>query len=274
MIPFTGYQLDNMLVDLIATPYVYYPIANEFFQDMYVTGMRPVEAVTISKWTYISPTTIILQPAKGNSIRTFIEAELTPNFVFAIQNQIKPYEGLTVRQLSSVTKKLLPVPEVTVNEKSIIDYMFRYNRVQMMAKGGASDTAIQTAFGWSSPLLAGSYRTAPIFSPSIIPTMPYQVYTNVINQASTADPSVSVIVEQFTMTPTLTRTSQGELTLTTLEGQLTGLAVSAWAANSNNQFNNYNVIIPNASTVIVTQFDVTGNPVDDWTDVMLEIRRY
>jgi hypothetical protein len=241
---------------------------------MYTTGMRPVEAVTISKWTYISPTNIILQPAKGNSIRTFTETELTPGLVTAIQNQIDPYQGLTIRQLSSVTKKLLPVTEVSVNEKSIIDYMFRYNRVKLMAKSGMSDSAIQTAFGWSSPLLSISYRTALIFSPTPIPVMGYGTLTVNINQVGTADPTISEIVNFNGLTCAWARTGIGEITLTTVEGDFGAVTIVATFAQTRNRDLLYSSTFPSATTMIAIQTDLTGTPVDNWNDIQCEIKMY
>jgi hypothetical protein len=174
----TDSELEDLCNYLSALTYIYYPIATDYFHDIYVTGCRPKELVSITRWTYIDSSNVTLIPLKGNSIRYFNATTLSASFVYAIQNQIEPYNGLTIRQLSSVLKKILPVPQVTAPEKSAIDYMFRYNRVKQYAIAGYTDPAIQAIFGWSSALLATGYRTANVFASEPLPPLVYNGITD------------------------------------------------------------------------------------------------
>jgi len=159
-------ELNSIASYLSITPYIYYPVSIAFRSDLFNTGARPKELLTIEKWTYISPLQIELIPLKGNATRYFIESELSENLVFAIINQTEPYQSLSLRQLISITKKILPVDRIETIEKSAIDYLFRYNKVRTLAAAGKTDIQIQEVFGWSTPLMSAAYRSAPIFRTS------------------------------------------------------------------------------------------------------------
>lgn len=176
----TDEQLQELCNYLSETSYIYYPIATSFFMDLYKTGCRPMELLTMSRWNYIGPTQIELTPEKGNNIRTFTEADLSEDLLFSIINQVRPYEALSLRQLTSVLKKILPVIQVTTDVKSAIDYMFRYNKVKTLHNAGQTDLQIATTFGWSTPLLSASYYGMAIFS---IPELPPTFLNSIIDNS-------------------------------------------------------------------------------------------
>lgn len=161
--PITNEELNSLCSYLSATSYIYYPISVSFFKDLFTTGCRPSELLDISLWTIIDPTTIELQPKKSNDPRTFTPDELSTDLLFAIMFNVPPYQGLSLRQLSSVLKKILPVDIIQTTSKSAIDYMFRYNRVKTMHQQGLTDIQIQDIFGWSTPALSLSYRSATMY---------------------------------------------------------------------------------------------------------------
>jgi hypothetical protein len=167
--PVTDAQLLSLCNYLKSTTYIYYPGQIQFLQDLYNTGCRPKEIINTSLWTYNNDSDIRLQPLKGNNTRYFISTDLSFSLYWAIYFQIKPYEGLTLRQLNCVTKKILPVSVIYGKNKSAIDYMFRYNYVRQLAASGMSDADIAIKMGWSSATLASSYRTAAIYSSAPLP---------------------------------------------------------------------------------------------------------
>lgn len=165
-------DLEELCNYLSTLTYHYYPIATDFFHDLYITGCRPTELLQSNYWQYVTSSDIRLSPRKGNLTRFFTEVQLSTNLVFSIQNSIRPYNSLSLRQLTSVLKKILPVPEITSPHKSAIDYMFRYNRVKQFAVAGKTDLEISTIFGWNNALMATSYRTAIIYASEPIPPYP------------------------------------------------------------------------------------------------------
>lgn len=161
--PITHEELNSLCSYLSATAYIYYPVSVSFFKDLFNTGCRPSELLDISRWTIIDPDTVELQPLKGNDTRTFNTTDLSEDLLFAIMFNVEPYGSLSLRQLTSVLKKILPVDIIQTVEKSAIDYMFRYNKVQTLHYQGLTDEQIQEIFGWSTPLMAASYRQQTLY---------------------------------------------------------------------------------------------------------------
>jgi hypothetical protein len=165
----TNAELDDICYYLTQTEYIYYPETNEYLTDLYNTGARPNEMFSITRWLYSSPASIRLQPLKENDQRFFQETELTPNFVADIINQVRPYNSLTQRQLSSVLKKILPVTGLQTNDKSAIEYIFRYNYVKKLHDAGMSDVDISTIMGWQYVAQASVYYLKQIFAENTSP---------------------------------------------------------------------------------------------------------
>ena len=167
--PMTDSELDALCNYLASASYVYYPIATSFFSDLYNTGCRPMELLLVERWQYISSAQILLTPLKGNDIRDFTESELSTNLVFAIQNQIKPYHGLSLRQLESVLQKIIPVLKPQTIDKSAISYIFRYNKAKQLKAAGYNDAQLMSIFGWSSTAYASLYTARTIYRNSPLP---------------------------------------------------------------------------------------------------------
>jgi hypothetical protein len=185
----TNTELDDICYYLTQTDYIYYPETNEYLTDLYNTGARPAEMFSVNLWLYISPTSIRLQPLKGNDQRFFSASDLTANFVSSIINQIKPYNGLTQRQLSSVLKKIFPYTGIQTVGKSAIEYIFRYNYVKKLHDSGMSDTDICTIMGWQYLAQASVYYLKQIFAENTSPP----IYTHYI-----VDADNSIILDSAT----------------------------------------------------------------------------
>lgn len=178
----TDQELSDLCLYLSTASYIYYPVATNFFFDLWSTGCRPAELVDISLWSYVSSSQIELTPLKGNNTRTFIESELSSSLVFAIQNSIAPYDGLSLRQLESVLYKIIPVLQVQTIDKNAIAYMFRYNRVKEMFAAGMSASLVTAAFGWSSEAYSLLYSAQVLYRNSDLPPF---LYNYIINNDST-----------------------------------------------------------------------------------------
>jgi len=163
MVPITTEELEQLCNYLSTATYIYYPVATSFFFDLYKTGCRPNELLQSDRWQYINDDQIILQPLKDNLPRYFTSSQLSGDLIFAIQHQVKPYQGLTLRQLTSVMKKILPLVKIQTIDKSAIDYMFRYNRVKQSFAAGETDAEIQSKFGWTNALLPSLYGARIVY---------------------------------------------------------------------------------------------------------------
>jgi len=74
-------ELDDILLSLTTLQPNYPLLYRDILLNYYNTGIRPSELFLTSNWSYLGPGNIILQPLKGNNIRTFNITDLTPYFV-------------------------------------------------------------------------------------------------------------------------------------------------------------------------------------------------
>lgn len=165
----TNEQLNDLCTYLSVTPYIYYPVANDYFKDLLVTGARPAELLDFTNWMLVPPGKAILFPDKGNDPREFNVSDLSESLVFSIQNNVPPYNGLTKRQLNSVMRKIMPPVEIKTDEKATADYLFRYNKVKSLKDAGMDWDDITNSFGWSSNALAVGYYTRKLFYSGPLP---------------------------------------------------------------------------------------------------------
>lgn len=213
--------LNELCFYMISQTYPYYPIVTEFNTDLYYTGCRPNELLNTSLWTYNSPTDIQLSPLKGNSTRYFVASNLTDNLLFAIQNNTKPYQGLTLRQLQYVNKKVMPTPQVQTIDKSSVSYMYRYNYIKQLSLQGLSNAAIATRMGQSSSVIAAGYVGERLYSTTQLPPlppviMPVQTLADFYTDASnTATPST--VLYNYSM-PANTLANNGDKVLAYFNG--------------------------------------------------------
>lgn len=170
--PIDDDYLNRLCYHLSQENYIYYQVSQAYRQDLYNTGCRPMELLQPDRWSITGANEATMQPLKGNNPRTIQKTLLSDELLFAIDNQVPPYQGLSLRQLSSVTKKIIPVLMPSAGSKSAIDYIFRYNYVKRLHNAGASDAAIQAKMGWISALLPASYYTQSIQAFSPLPPLP------------------------------------------------------------------------------------------------------
>lgn len=173
MIPLTDTDLSYLCQYLSETEYIYYPIATQYFQDLYNTGCRPKELLAYNRWDYISDSEILLQPLKGNSTRIFTALDLSPSLLFSIINQIAPYDGLTYRQLKAVLFHIIPVLLPQTEVKSAIDYIFRYNKVRNLLAAGKTEAEVQSIFGWYTSAYVTLYAGRALFVSTPVPEYIY-----------------------------------------------------------------------------------------------------
>jgi hypothetical protein len=178
MLPLSDTELSYLCLYLSTAEYIYYPVATNYFSDLYNTGCRPKELLAYERWAYIDDANIILTPFKGNSNRTFTINDISSNLLFAIINQVPPYDELTYRQLKAVLYKIIPVLLPQTADKSAIDYMFRYNKVKQLASQGKTDAEIQAIFGWFTLDYATLYRTQSLFTSTPVPEFIYPTITD------------------------------------------------------------------------------------------------
>lgn len=178
MIPLTDTELKYLCEYLSITEYIYYPIATQYFADLYNTGCRPKELLAYNRWDYISDSEILLTPFKGNDVRTFTADDLSPSLLYSVVNQIAPYDGLTYRQLKAVLFHIIPVLLPQTEDKSAIDYIFRYNKVRTLLAAGKTLAEVQSIFGWFTSAYVTLYSARALFVSTPVPDYIYPTITD------------------------------------------------------------------------------------------------
>jgi hypothetical protein len=181
MIPLPDDDLEALCSFLSTASYIYYPVATDYFSDLYSTGCRPKELLAPNRWTYNSPTDIELIPLKGNATRYFTASDLSSSLLFAIINQVLPYNGLTYRQLKAVLQHIIPVLLPQTADKSAIDYIFRYNKVKQLKAAGKTDAEVQAIFGWINTAFVTLYNTQSLFINSPLPP---EIFNTIIDDSA------------------------------------------------------------------------------------------
>jgi hypothetical protein len=180
------FNIDNTQLRTIAQFIQQYtpPFYNEvtmFVSDLYVTGCRPQELLQTNRWTQsiIDSDYWTLTPEKNNDTREIQKSILSDNLTFAIENQIRPYNDLTQRQLEYSIQQINPVARLFADTKIIIAYLYRYNKVREMLDDGITQNEISTAFGWIAPTILASYTTKQIsIAEDTTPAEQYLLWNN------------------------------------------------------------------------------------------------
>lgn len=150
-----------ILIDtLVAYDGYYFSECNDLANDLAVTGCRPNELFTISRWAPSTESEFLLYPSKGNNTRLISLLDLSESFIAAVLGQKKPYNGLSFRQLMMQINRVNYIGQLYVSTKPIDAYMFRYNLVKQYANSGLSDSEIVAKMGWTNIGMVGIYKNA------------------------------------------------------------------------------------------------------------------
>lgn len=156
-------DLQNLCAYLVNVDKYYWNECNWFLNDIYQTGCRSMELFRIERWSIIDEDYLQLTPFKGNYNRTFLASDFSSNFVAAVASQIKPYNGLTLRQLMFLINRYSYYPQIYHHDKPIDAYLFRYNRVKQLKEAGYTDSYVQSYFGWLSVSMVSKYNNAELY---------------------------------------------------------------------------------------------------------------
>lgn len=159
----TNEQLDDLCLLLKNYDSYYWSECNIFLDDLYYTGCRSQELFRINRWFVSGVNTVGLLPFKGNNTRTFFDDFLSVNLNEAIVNQVKPYNGLTLRQLMFEINRVNPYGQIYVEDKPMDAYIFRYNAVKKMVADGIDYDEIKDFFGWTTTAMINQYNSAQLY---------------------------------------------------------------------------------------------------------------
>lgn len=150
----------NYLVD---ADLPYYQQLNEAFVVLRLTGCRVSELFDISRWAWLGDDIYSLQPQKGNTLRVVQLNTDCSDFQLAVQNQIKPFGGLTKYQLYNVYDRVKGWDKLLSGDKDISFYVFRYRYTKQLYADGYDVPTIAAMLGYTNTLTVQSYLSAQIF---------------------------------------------------------------------------------------------------------------
>ena len=158
-------QLLELCQFLLTATQPYYPLASDYLRDLFYTGCRSMEPLTPALWQF-NPAPgdgYLLQPLKGNFVREILPGRMSANFDFAIENNIQPYNGLTLRQLEYSMKIINPCGNMTVGNRETVTYIFRYNYINTLLAEGLTTEEIRVIMGWYNPGMPHSYASKDVY---------------------------------------------------------------------------------------------------------------
>jgi hypothetical protein len=145
----------------------YYQQLNEAFVVLRLTGCRVSELFDISRWSWLGDDVYSLQPQKGNTLRVVQLNTDCFDFQTAIQNQTKPFGGLTKYQLYNVYDRIKGWDKLLSGDKDISLYVFRYRYTKQLYADGYDVPTIAAMLGYTNTLTVQSYllaRVSEVFS--------------------------------------------------------------------------------------------------------------
>lgn len=153
---------DILSSNLDAIKYNYFDRAFAF-QLMFDTGCRVNETIEINRWNIINSTQITLKPQKGNLIRTFNQADLDPEFINSIQNNLPISYNLTTDKLRYSLKTHFVNYGFYIGNKKSVSHIFRHNFAKQLKLRGFTDNQIKLSLGEKNLSSAVGYIYSDVY---------------------------------------------------------------------------------------------------------------
>jgi len=142
----------------------YDQVTNDFFTVLLNTGCRPEELMNITRWTWNGISPIDMQPLKGNNLRGFQKADLTPAFIQHIEAQEQYFNIYSIDKYNYIFNKYNSFGPLRVQNKLIRNYLYRYNKVRQLRLEGWSFERITNWFGWTNSGIVTGYAVKEIYT--------------------------------------------------------------------------------------------------------------
>jgi len=157
----TNTELNELLLNVTNHSLHLFTETKYYFQDLYFTGCRSTEPLTISKWKIIGDK-YVLKTHKTEAERSFTKSQLSRSLTYAIENSINPYSWLTFDQLTGEFRRVIKLAPIWAGDRPADTYLFRYNRARQLFEQSNNLLVVMDFFGWHSPSVASKYITTPL----------------------------------------------------------------------------------------------------------------
>lgn len=143
--------------------YPYYPELKEYFRLLELSGCRTTEPLDFQRWTYVSDSTLLLQPLKGNNQRVINVGNECQSFVNDIRLRRNPFKGRTLANVYSCFNQIRTFRNSKVNSKPVSVYLFRYAYIKSLFDSGQSVMQVAAHMGYTSVDTPTYYLTAQLY---------------------------------------------------------------------------------------------------------------
>ena len=151
-------EVNEMLIELLQECDYYYPQAGSYFQDLYHTGCRSTEPLSIEQWNMVG-NIVSLKTHKTGEIRIINQNLLSDDLLVSIVDKLPAYGALTYDQLTKVFRKYISKHPIYAGDRVADTYLFRYNRARQMFMETTSIEEVMEFFAWQSESNAMKYIT-------------------------------------------------------------------------------------------------------------------
>jgi hypothetical protein len=132
-------------------------------QNLYRTGLRYNEISTISNFSMLSETEVIIQTSKGSNPITVPISDLTPNLLTCISTQAPPYREARYSTFCRWIEKALGTWQPYTSGKRLSAHLFRHNRFKQLHEERFTVAEIQLKTGEVNPLNVLGYIDSIIY---------------------------------------------------------------------------------------------------------------
>jgi hypothetical protein len=155
-------EIDQVCRLLCSPYYNTNEFARHFFSDLYLTGCRPSELLSRSRWLDTG-SQYELTTAKTGEKRIIDKNLLSGDFKLSYYQNRSPYYQLTYDQLTLIFRQKVSVHPICTEKKIVDTYIFRYNRARLMYEQTKDLQEVMKFFGWQSPAICAAYISRPLY---------------------------------------------------------------------------------------------------------------
>lgn len=125
-------QLEIYCQDAVTNAQNYNAYYGTAFELMYKIGCRWNEVYDLTRWSFSETYGWQLQPAKGNNLRTQINADLPAAWISILEGSMEKFDYCRYASFSRSFHSLFPVYPLYLGSKDVTSHVFRYNKFRQL----------------------------------------------------------------------------------------------------------------------------------------------
>lgn len=151
--------------DILEKAALYDFYIHDFFKNMRLTGLRPVELQEFDRWTVLDENLLKVTAAKGSNDRIFQNSELTTTFVAAIRSGERIYDVCRLSTVRFWLWRWSSYKNLAKGNRQVSLYIFRYAKFKELHDLGWTTQQISDYMGERSNANTDGYINASLCTP-------------------------------------------------------------------------------------------------------------